>query len=118
VADGRGDDAELIASRALALAPHSVDAYDVLVEAERLLSRQLRADLLEPGLVARRRVDAGAIAGLKLSNVDKYLLSRCDGRRTVEELAQMAPLRELDVLKTLRRLADEGVVDLGGPDRE
>ena len=48
----------------------------------------------------------------KLSNVDKYLLSRCDGRRTVEELAQMAPLRELDVLKTMRRLADDGVVAL------
>jgi hypothetical protein len=112
VAEGRVDDAESIAARALALAPHSVDAYDVLVETERLLSRQLRADLLEPGLVARRVVDAAAVAGLKLSNVDKYLLSRCDGRRTVEELAQMAPLRELDVLKTLKRLADDGFVAL------
>jgi hypothetical protein len=112
VADGRVDDAELVAARALALAPHSVDAYDVLVETERLLSRQLRADLLEPGLVVRRLVEAEAVAGLKLSNVDKYLLSRCDGRRTVEELAQMAPLRELDVLKTLRRLADDGVIAL------
>jgi Domain of unknown function (DUF4388) len=112
VADGRADDAELVATRALARAPNSVEAHDVLVEAERLLSQQLRADLLETGRVARRLVEAGAIASLKLSNVDKYLLSRCDGVRTVRQLAQMAPLRELDVLKALRRLADGGVVEL------
>ncbi len=113
VADGRADDAELVATRAVALAPGSAEAHAVLVEAERLLSHQLRADLLEPGRVARRLVDAGAIAGLKLSNVDKYLLSRCDGQRTVKQVAQMAPLRELDVLKALRRLADGGVIELG-----
>jgi hypothetical protein len=113
VADGRADDAELVATRALALAPHSAEAGQVLAEAERLLSQQLRAELLEPGRVARRRVEAAAVAGLKLSNVDKYLLSRCDGSRTVKQLAQMAPLRELDVLKALRRLADGGVVELG-----
>jgi hypothetical protein len=113
VADGRADDAELVATQALSLAPQSAEAHDVLVEAERLLSQQLRADLLEPGRVARRLVEAGAIASLKLSNVDKYLLSRCDGRRTVKQLAQLAPLRELDVLKALRRLADGGVVELG-----
>jgi hypothetical protein len=112
VADGRADDAELVATRALAQAPHSSEASQVLAEAERLLSQQLRADLLEPGRVARCQVGAGAIAGLKLSNVDKYLLSRCDGERTVKQLAQMAPLRELDVLKALRRLADGGVVEL------
>lgn len=113
LADGRADDAELVANRALALEPHSAEAHDVLVEAERLLSQQLRTDLLEPGRVARRLVEAGAIASLKLSNVDKYLLSRCDGQRTVKQLAQLAPLRELDVLKALRRLADGGVVELG-----
>ena len=113
VADGRADDAELVATRALKAAPHSGEAQQVLVEAERLLSQQLRADLLEPGRVARRLVEASAVAGLKLSNVDKYLLSRCDGQRTVKQLAQMAPLRELDVLKAVRRLADGGVIELG-----
>jgi hypothetical protein len=58
-------------------------------------------------------MDMKELAGLKLSNVDKYLLSRCDGQRTVKQLAQLAPLRELDVLKALKRLADGGVVELG-----
>jgi hypothetical protein len=113
LADGRADDAELVATSAVAQAPHSGEAHDLLLEVERLLSQQLRADLLEPGRVARRVVESAAIAGLKLSTVDKYLLSRCDGRRTVKQLAQLAPLRELDVLKALRRLADGGLVELG-----
>jgi hypothetical protein len=113
VVDGHADDAELVATRAVALAPRSAEALAVLVEAEKLLSQQLRADLLEPGRVAKRMVSAAAVAGLKLSNVDKYLLSRCDGARTVKELADMAPLRELDVLKAVRRLADGGVIELG-----
>jgi hypothetical protein len=112
LADGRADDAELVATRALAMSPRSAEAHDLLIEAERLLSQQLRADLLEPGRAARRLVEAEAIAGLKLSNVDKYLVSRCDGVRTVKQLAQLAPLRELDVLKALRRLADGGVIEL------
>jgi len=113
LADGRADDAELVATRAVAFAPSSGEAHDLLIEAERLLAQTLRADLLEPGRVARRAMPLAAIAGLKLSNVDKYLLSRCDGQRTVKQLAQLAPLRELDVLKALKRLADGGVVELG-----
>jgi hypothetical protein len=113
LADGLADDAELVATRAVALAPSSGEAHDLLIEAERQLAQTLRADLLEPGRVAHRSMGMAAIAGLKLSNVDKYLLSRCDGERTVKQLAQLAPLRELDVLKALKRLADVGVVELG-----
>jgi hypothetical protein len=113
LADGLADDAELVATRAVALAPSSGEAHDLLLEAERQLAQTLRAELLEPGRVARRSMAMGAIAGLKLSNVDKYLLSRCDGQRTVKQLAHLAPLRELDVLKALKRLADGGVVQLG-----
>jgi hypothetical protein len=113
LADGLADDAEMVAARAVALAPTSGEAHDLLIEAERLLAQSLRTDLLEPGRVARRSMDMKALAGLKLSNVDKYLLSRCDGQRTVKQLAQLAPLRELDVLKALKRLADGGVVELG-----
>jgi hypothetical protein len=114
VVDGHADDAELVATRAVELAPRSAEAHAVLLEAEKLLSQQLRAGLLEPPRSPRRLVKLAAVAGLKLSNVDKYLLSRCDGERTVKELAQMAPLRELDVLKAVRRLADGGVIELAG----
>jgi hypothetical protein len=112
LADGRADDAELAASRAVEMAPKSAEARSLLKEAERLLGQQLRAELLEPPRTPILRVKNADLGGLKLSSSDKYLLSRCDGRRNVAQITQLAPLRELDVLKALRRLADGGVVDL------
>jgi hypothetical protein len=57
-------------------------------------------------------VPRGELASLKVSAAEKYLLSRCDGRRDVRALAQLAPLRELDVLKAIRRFADAELVEL------
>jgi hypothetical protein len=50
---------------------------------------------------------------MRIASAEKYLLSRCDGRRTVLQLVQTAPLRELEVLKAIRRFADAEIVELG-----
>jgi hypothetical protein len=113
LADGRADDAELIAARAVELAPSSDAARSLLGETERVLGEQLQAELLGPPRTPRLRLAAHEVARLRLSSADKYLLSRCDGRRDVRELARVAPLRELDVLKAIRRFADAGLVELG-----
>jgi hypothetical protein len=115
LAAGRAEEAEQVAARAVELAPGAESARALLAEAEALLSARLRRDLLEPPLVARLRVKPADIATLRLSSADKYLLSRCDGRRTVRQLVQIAPLRELEVLKALRRFADGEVVELVTP---
>jgi hypothetical protein len=112
LADGRTGDAELVASRAVELAPGSDAARSVLGEVERVLGERLRAALLDPPRTPRLRIAPGALAALKLSAADRYLLSRCDGRRDVRALAQLAPLRELDVLKAIRRFADSELVEL------
>jgi hypothetical protein len=62
--------------------------------------------------VPRLRVPPGEIAGLRLSAAEKYLLSRCDGKRDVRALTAFAPLRELDVLKAIQRFADAELVEL------
>jgi hypothetical protein len=112
LADGRPGDAELVASKAVELAPASDAARSVLGEVERVLGEQLRAALLETPRKPQLRVPAAELARLRLSSPDKYLLSRCDGKRDVRSLAQMAPLRELDVLKAIRRFADAELVEL------
>jgi hypothetical protein len=112
LADGRPDEAELAAARAAALSPASEPARALLAEAERVLVEQLRRDLVAAPRTPRLRVSAAEVARLRLSSADKYLLSRCDGQRSVKDLARIAPLRELDVLKALRRLADSGLVEL------
>jgi hypothetical protein len=112
LADGRPGDAELVASRAVELAPGSDAARSLLGEAERVLRARLRAALLDPPRTPRLRVPAAELGKLKLSPADRYLLSRCDGTRDVKALAELAPLRELEVLKAIRRLADAELVEL------
>jgi hypothetical protein len=112
LAEGRTDDAELLAARAVELAPGSEPARALLAQAEARLGGRLRAELLDAPCVPVLLVRPAEIAGLRLSSSDKYLLSRCDGRRTIRQIVQIAPLKELEVLKALRRLADGEVVRL------
>jgi uncharacterized protein DUF4388 len=113
LAEGRLGDAESLAARAVELAPGSNAARSLLGEAERVLDEQLRRELFAPPRTPRLRIPARDVARLRVSSADKYLLSRCDGRRDARDLARVAPLRELDVLKALRRFADAELVDLG-----
>jgi Domain of unknown function (DUF4388) len=112
LAQGQPEQAEQAAARAFELAPGSEPARELLASAERALGARLRAGLLEAPRTPRLKVKPADIAGLRLSSADKYLLSRCDGVRTVHQLVQIAPLRELEVLKALRRFADEQVIEL------
>ena len=113
LADGRAADAELVAARAVELAPGSDAARSVLAEAERVLGTALRVALLDRPCVPRPRVPAAEIAALRLTAAERYLLSRCDGVRDEKALAAFAPLRELDVLKAIQRFADAELVELG-----
>jgi aminopeptidase-like protein len=58
------------------------------------------------------RLSAGEIAQLRLDAAEKYLLSRCDGKRDLAQIAQVAPLEEVDVLKAFRRFVEAGTVEL------
>ena len=113
-AEGRHDEAELVAARAVELAPGSEAAKAVLARAEATLGERLRSELLSAPRVPVLRVEPSAISTLPLSSSDKYLLSRCDGKRTVRQIVQIAPLKELDVLKALRRMAGAEVLTLEG----
>jgi hypothetical protein len=112
LADGRVADAEVTAAKAAEIAPSSDAARAILAEAERVLLSRLRPELLAPPRTPRARVSTADMGRLHLPAADRYLLSRCDGRRDVHVLAQLAPLREIDVLKALRRLVDLELVDL------
>jgi hypothetical protein len=81
-------------------------------EAEGALLAGLRHELLGRRRVPRSAVGEGDVALLRLPSADRYLLSRCDGLRTVRELVNLAPLSELEVLKALARFAEARLVDL------
>jgi hypothetical protein len=112
LSDGHADEAELAAARAVELAPESGTARAVLIDAEHALGERLRAEMLAGTRAPRVKLPAAELGKLRLPCVDRYLLSRCDGRRSVRDLTRLAPLRELDVLKAVRRFADSGLVEL------
>lgn len=64
-----------------------------------------------------RRADAADAALGRLPARDRYLLSRCDGGRTVADLVRGAPLPEREVMEGLRRLEGAGLIELAGPGR-
>ena len=111
LADGRPAEAETVAARALEAAPASDAARQALAAAQDALGASLRASL-DRRAIPVPRLSAAEIAALGLDASGKYLLSRCDGRRALGQIAQVAPLDELEVLKAFRRFVDSGVVEL------
>jgi hypothetical protein len=111
LAEGRAEEAEEAAARALAIAPGAEAARQALSEARQAVAGALRP-LLQTRRVPVLRLSASEIGRLRLDSAQKYLLSRCDGRRDLGQIAQVAPLDELEVLKSFRRFVEDGVVEL------
>jgi hypothetical protein len=111
LAEGRPAEAEMAAARALAAAPSSDEARQALAAAREALGASLRASL-DRRFIPVVRLSASEIAGLGLDASQKYLISRCDGRRALGQIAQVAPLDELEVLKAFRSFVVRGVVEL------
>ena len=111
LAAGKPAEAEAVAVRALAAAPGSDAARQALASAREALGASLRASL-DRRAIPVPRLSAAEIAALGLDASGKYLLSRCDGRRALGQIAQVAPLDELEVLKAFRGFVDAGVIEL------
>jgi hypothetical protein len=45
-----------------------------------------------------------------------FLLSRIDGTWELKSIIQVAPLREVECLRTLKRLREAGIIDLRDPE--
>ena len=61
---------------------------------------------------------ASFVTGLEtesLSPSEFFLISRVDGSWDVKSIVQIAPLREVDVLITMKRLREKGVIDFRDP---
>ncbi len=109
---GRWEEAETAAARALDLSPSLEAARSLLADAQQGLARQLRARLLEPPRVPALRLRSNEVGLLRLPSAEKYLLSRCDGARDLRQIAQVAPLRELEVLKAFKKFVEGQIVEL------
>jgi hypothetical protein len=112
LASGRPEDAEAVARRALELSPAGEGVRAVLAEAERSMTLRLEAKLLQRPLAPRLVLPQAELARLEAAPAERYVLSRCDGSRTVRQLVDGMPLRPLEILRTIQRHADAGALEL------
>lgn len=56
-----------------------------------------------------------SLAAESLSPQEFFLLSRIDGKWDVKSIIQVAPLREVDALRTLKRMREIGMIELHDP---
>jgi hypothetical protein len=73
---------------------------------------QLRADLLSKRRVPATVIEAEKLKALPLAAPERYLLSRVDGKREIDAIIRVAPLREFEALTFFDRFAAQGWIKL------
>ncbi|MDP3504630.1 MAG: DUF4388 domain-containing protein [Myxococcales bacterium] len=104
-------DAYSVARRSNLLVP-TLDATLLLKQIESAWHPQLRADLMAKRLVPSTAIPSEALGSLNLSAPERYLLSRVDGKRELEAIVRVAPLREFEALTYFDRFRAQGWVQL------
>lgn len=110
-AAGNVVDAASLARRAYEVSP-STETANFLRQAEAGLAEQLKAELAHAGKVPHLRVTPALVKEMPLTAPERYLLSRIDGRRTVQAIVQVSPIHELDALRCFKGFVDQGLIEL------
>lgn len=104
-------DAFALARRSHHMSP-SQEAGLLLKQIELSWHPALQAALLKKSLVPTLEMSLEAAKQLPLSAPERYLLSRVDGKRDLDSIVRVAPLREFEALAFFDRFAGQGWVRL------
>lgn len=105
-------DALALARHAQQLAP-GPEAQLLLKQIEEAWLPTLKATFLSTPKVPTLRVRDGQLKDEPLSAPERYLLSRLDGKRSLEGIVRVAPLREFEVLAFFDRFIEQQWIQLG-----
>lgn len=109
---GNCRDAWALARRSNDLTP-TLDAALLMRQIEATWQPQLKADFLSSGRVPALVIGAEQAARLSLSAPERYLFSRVDGKRDVESILRIAPVREFEGLVAFDRFLAQKWLKLG-----
>jgi hypothetical protein len=101
-----------LARQAFEAAPGDAEIKKVFQSLERALFAELARKLLTKFRVPRLAKRREEIDALQLSAEERYFVGRIDGRWDLLSLMRVSPLREVEALITLERLASRGVITL------
>jgi len=104
-----------ILDRAYKAQPGDEALRRLLAEAEATFVEKVYRHYLPPGKVVALARPVEELATERLSPPEFFLLSRIDGTWDVRSIIQITPLREVDVLRTLKRMRENGLIELRDP---
>lgn len=112
---GEFDSALEILDRAYKAQPGDEALRRLLAEAEASFVEKAYRHYLPPTKIVTLATSVEALTAEKLSPTEFFLLSRIDGTWNVKSIIQITPIREVDVLRTLKRMREKGLIDLKDP---
>jgi len=112
---GEFDSALDILDRAYKSQPGDEALRRLLAEAEASFVEKAYRHYLPPSKIVTLSREVESLTAERLSPTEFFLLSRIDGTWDVKSIIQITPLREVDVLRTLKRMREKGLIDLKDP---
>jgi len=112
---GEYDAALDILDRAYKSEPGDEALRRILAEAEASFVEKAYRHFLPPAKIVALARPPESLAGEPLTPAEFFLLSRIDGTWDVKSIISITPLREVDVLRTLKRMRERGVIELHDP---
>ncbi len=112
---GEFDSALDILDRAYKAQPGDEALRRLLAEAEASFVEKAYRHYLPPAKIVTLATSVEALTAERLSPTEFFLLSRIDGTWDVKSISQITPLRAVDVLRTLKRMREKGLIDLKDP---
>jgi hypothetical protein len=112
---GDFDSALEILDRAYKAQPGDEALRRLLSEAEASFVEKSYKHYLPPSKIVTLQRAVETLTAEELSPTEFFLLSRIDGTWDVKSIIQITPLREVDVLRTLKRMREKGLIELKDP---
>ena len=87
----------------------------LLAEAEATFVERAYRHYLPPNKIPFLTRPIESLTGENISPVEYFLVSRIDGTWDIRSIIQIAPIREVEALRTLKKLRERGILDLKDP---
>jgi hypothetical protein len=92
--------------------PEDLSLKQLVINAEKDFCERVLADEIRPSAVPTRTAVTEGLAADRLSAEESFLLEHIDGVTDVKALLWVSPMRDVDALKTLRRMMTRGWLEV------
>lgn len=108
-------EALLLSERILELDPQNAEAIAARRVADvqvRKLAQEGQGDSLDMARIPMLSVPRGQLAKAHLTSKERYVLSRIDGRRTLQQIAAVSPIQKGELVRIVQAFINRGTVQL------